>query len=522
MSWGTEGERSGMDEASSQQRGYFVSPQAFLASIVESSNDAIVTKTLEGIVTSWNRAAERIFGYTAAEMIGHPISRIAVPGHVEDMRRILEKIARGERIEHFETRRRTKDGRIIHVSLSVSPVRNELGQIIGAAKIARDVTERKRVEEENAALVGELQESAKHKDELLRMLAHELRNPLAPLRNAVHLLQLQGNDPAIVSRVREMMNRQITHLSRLIDDLLDVSRITFGVIHLDRERMDLARLVRLTIDDQQELFEKSGIALTTRIPEIPVWTYGDRTRMSQALENLLENARKFTQSGGRIEVEVTIEPEPQAAIIRVCDTGIGVDPQLLPRLFEPFIQADRSLDRKRGGLGLGLTLVKKIVDLHAGSVAAHSAGKDQGAEFTIRLPLQSEPLALASSEVIPAGVSKHVRILVVEDNRDSAESLRMLLSTQGYEVALAYNGIEGVEAARSAHPDVIICDVGLPGMDGYAVARAIRRDPGTSKTRLIAVTGYGQDDDRVRALASGFDTHLVKPADPETLLGLIS
>jgi CheY-like chemotaxis protein len=208
--------------------------------------------------------------------------------------------------------------------------------------------------------------------------------------------------------------------------------------------------------------------------------------------------------------------------LQVRDTGIGVDSELLPRLFEPFTQADRSLDRKRGGLGLGLTLVKRLVELHDGTVSAHSAGTEQGAEFTVRLPLQDEPMALSESRPSPASKTRHVRVLVVEDNRDSAESLRMLLSTQGYEVALAFTGMEGVEAARSARPDVVICDVGLPGMDGYAVARAIRMNPATAKARLIAVTGYGEHEDRVRALASGFDIHLVKPADPEVLLGLLN
>ena len=253
-----------------------------------------------------------------------------------------------------------------------------------------------------------------------------------------------------------------------------------------------------------------------------MWVHGDRTRLTQVLENLLENARKFTQCGGRTEIEVVADLSRQVAVMQVRDTGIGFDPELLPRLFEPFTQADRSLDRRPGGLGLGLALVKRLVELHDGTVSAHSAGTKLGAEFTVRLPLQEEPMALSESRPSPASTTRHVRVLVVEDNRDSAESLRMLLSTQGYEVALAFNGTEGVEAARSVRPDVVICDIGLPGMDGYAVARAIRMNPGTANTRLIAVTGYGQDDDRVRALASGFDTHLVKPADPEVLLGLLN
>ena len=419
------------ERCSARARGMPTTPhmtlEGFLASIVESSNDAIVSKTLDGTVTSWNHAAERIFGYSADEMIGQPITKLSVPGQAEDMVRILEKLSQGQRIEHYETMRRTKDGRTINVSLSVSPIRDATGKIIGAAKIARDITERKRTEDQNAALLKEIRQSARHKDEFLCMLAHELRNPLAPLRNAVHLLHLRGNDPTVVARVRDMMDRQITHLGRLIDDLVDMSRITRGTIKLNRERTDLARLARLTTEDQREIFQNSGIAIETRLPEIPVWVHGDRTRLTQVLENLLENARKFTQSGGRIEIEVVADLSRQEAVMQVRDTGIGVDPELLPRLFEPFTQADRSLDRKRGGLGLGLALVKRLVELHDGTVSAHSAGTEQGAEFTVRLPLQDEPMALSESRPSPASTTRHVRVLVVEDNRDSAESLRMLL-----------------------------------------------------------------------------------------------
>src|SRR5208283_4620432 len=382
MSRARELNSSAMNGAAPEQDGMTTPPhitvQGFLASIVESSDDAIVSKTLDGTVTSWNRAAERIFGYSADEMIGQPISKLAVPGHAEDMVRILERLSQGQRIEHYETIRRTKDGRTINVSLSVSPIRDETGKIIGAAKIARDITERKRFEEQNAALLEEIRQSSNYKDEFLCMLAHELRNPLAPLRNAVHLLHLRGSDPMVVARVRDMMDRQITHLGRLVEDLVDVSRITHGTINLNRERTDLARLARLTTEDQREIFQNSGIAIETRLPEVPVWVHGDRTRLTQVLENLLENARKFTQGGGRIEVEVVADLSRQEAVMRVRDTGIGVDPEFLPRLFEPFTQADRSLDRRPGGLGLGLTLVKRLVELHDGTVSATVPATSRG------------------------------------------------------------------------------------------------------------------------------------------------
>jgi PAS domain S-box-containing protein len=620
--------------------------QAYLASIVESSDDAIIGKSLDGIVMSWNRSAERIFGYTAAEMIGRPMTQLAVPGQQEDMTWILDRVRNGERIEHYETVRQTKDGRVIFVSLSVSPIHDTAGKIVGASKIARDITERKRAledrlraeerlrlaleagrmlaweldlatgmvecsdspagfpslvsgpyaelarhfhqddvervdlalrralsgeapydvefrlvgpegsirwvsdraivfldqkgtplrvlgvctditeqkrsEERNITLLREVQQADESKNEFLAMLAHELRNPLAPLRNSVHLLRMRGGDEAMVAHVRDMMDRQVTHMGRLIDDLLDVSRITRGLVSLNKERVDLAQLARHTVEDHRGLFEASGVTLTARVPEIPVWVHGDRTRLTQVVDNLLENGRKFTEKEDEIEIEVCADHSARQAMLRVRDTGIGVDPEMLPKLFEVFSQADRSLDRSRGGLGLGLALVKRLVQLHDGTVEARSDGLGAGAEFTVSLPLELEPKALSQRTPGAPREKKRIRVLVVEDNHDSAESLRMLLATHGYEVTIAYSGTEGVAAAQRARPDVVVCDIGLPGMDGYAVAKAIRRDPATAGTRLIAVTGYGQDDDQARAMESGFDTHLVKPADPERLLSLLS
>ena len=388
--------------------------------------------------------------------------------------------------------------------------------------VCTDITEQKRSEERNTALLREVQHADESKNKFLAMLAHELRNPLAPLRNSVHLLRMHGGDAAMVAQVRDMMDRQVTHMGRLIDDLLDVSRITRGLVSLNKERLDLAELAqahggRPPCPVRIERHHPHGAG-----PEIPVWVHGDRTRLTQVLDNLLENGRKFTEKEGGIEVEVYADHAARRAMLRVRDTGIGVDPEMLPKLFDIFSQADRSLDRSRGGLGLGLALVKRLVQLHDGAVEARSAGLGKGAEFTISLPLELEPKALSQRSPGSHQAKKRIRVLVVEDNHDSAESLRMLLVTQGYEVTIAYSGTEGVEAAQRARPDVVVCDIGLPGMDGYAVAKAIRRDPATAGTRLIAVTGYGQDDDQARAMESGFDTHLVKPADPERLLSLLS
>jgi signal transduction histidine kinase len=454
-------------------------------------------------------------------MIGRPISVLAVPERYEDMRRILETIRRGERIDHYETVRRRQDGRIIHVSLTVSPIRDAQGGLIGASKIARDITDRKQIEQERAALLEEVRKAVEQRDEFLAMLAHELRNPLAPLRNSIHLLRLKGDDPSIVAHVRDMMDRQVTHLGRLVNDLLDVSRITRGMIILDRQRDDLTRLVAQATEDHRGVFEAAGVALQVDLPETPVWVNVDPTRLMQVLENLFENAGKFTEEGGKIGVEVVADRRSHRALLRVRDTGIGVDPEMVPRLFDVFTQADRSLDRRRGGLGLGLALVKRLVQLHGGEVEARSPGLGKGSEFTVTLPLEDEPTALTDQPPREPGPRKQVKVLVVEDNRDSAESLRLLLASEGFDVTLAFSGTEGVELAHRARPDVVVCDIGLPGMDGYAVARALRNDPGTRKARLIAVTGYGQEGDRSRALESGFDTHVVKPADPQRLLSLI-
>jgi signal transduction histidine kinase/ActR/RegA family two-component response regulator len=363
-----------------------------------------------------------------------------------------------------------------------------------------------------------LREADRRKDQFLAMLAHELRNPLAPLRNAVHILHRRGGDAGAVQQVGAVMDRQVQHLARLVDDLLDVSRITRGKIALHPERLDLARLVRLHAEDHRDMVAAKGLTLRLELPETPVWVQGDPSRLRQILDNLLDNALKFTDSGGRITIRLTSDAERQQAVLSAQDTGIGVEPEMLARLFDVFSQADTSLDRSRGGLGLGLALVKGLVELHGGTVQAASEGAGRGAEFILRLPQERELPALSETPPPPIGPSKRLRILVVEDNRDSAETLRMFLELFGYEVTVAHSGPDGVATAKKGRPDVVLCDIGLPGMDGFAVANALRHDPTTASARLIAVTGYGQEEDRRRALAAGFDDHLVKPVDPEVLL----
>ena len=377
-----------------------------------------------------------------------------------------------------------------------------------------DITKRKRVQEA-------LEEANRRKDEFLAMLAHELRNPLAPLRNALHVLGQRGSaDPAFVQS-REMMERQVRHLARIVDDLLDVSRIIRGKVQLRPERLDLARLVRTAALDHQDIFRQAGLDLDVDVPELPVWVMGDSIRLAQILSNLLHNAAKFTGSGGRVSVRLAVDTQRGKAEIAVRDTGIGIEPEMLPRLFETFAQADRSLDRSKGGLGLGLSLVKGLVELHGGEVHAASAGPGCGAEFTVRLPAEPEPAALTEMPAAPTPAGKRLRILVVEDNRDAADSLRLLLELYGYEATVAYTGPDGVTAAEAWQPDVVLCDIGLPGLDGFGVARRLRENPSTAKARLVAVTGYGAEEDKQRSREVGFDAHMVKPVDPAALQGVL-
>ena len=367
-----------------------------------------------------------------------------------------------------------------------------------------------------------LTEAGRRKDHHLAMLAHELRNPLAPLLTSLHVLRQPSVGDPFRKAALETMDRQVRHLSRLVDDLVDVSRITLGQVQLRRERLDLGRLVRNTVQDRRALLEQAGLALTVQAPETPVWVMGDAVRLTQVLNNLLDNATKFTGRGGKVSVRLTVDFSGQARL-SVADTGHGIDADTMDRLWGVFVQADRSLDRTAGGLGLGLSVVKGLVEMHGGEVAAASEGPERGAEFTVRLPTVSEPQALTAAA--PAEAAKGVRrlrVLVVEDNRDAAGSLRLVLEMFGHEVRAAHSGPDAVREAAAWRPDVVLTDIGLPGFDGYEVARRIRRIPGLEKAVLAALTGYGSDEDRRLGQEAGFDHHLVKPADPDELQRILS
>ena len=495
-----------------------------LAAIVESSNDAIVSKTLDGIVTSWNRGAERIFGYAAAEMIGTPISRLIPPERRHEFKAILERIRRGERVEHFETERVRKDGHRIYVALTVSPIRDASGTIIGASKVARDVTERKRAEAEREELLrvaeharAEAEAANRAKDEFLAMLGHELRNPLAAMRNAVVSARL---DDARRHRALEIALRQTDTLAQLVDDLLDVSRITQGRIILRREIVDLADVVEAAVEATRDLVADRGHALSVSRPADRIAVEGDPVRLEQVLVNLVTNAAKYTRPGGHIAI--ALERDHDAAVLRVRDDGTGIAPEMLTRVFDLFVQGERTLDRAAGGLGIGLTVVRSLVALHGGQVEAQSEGPAKGTEFVVRLPVTSavdeHP---ATRSRVEQDAARRARVLLVEDNRDAAESLSVLLELLGHHVRVVRDGAAALEVATANVPDVMLVDIGLPGMNGYDVARHVRAHPALERVVLVALTGYGDNEHRRRALEAGFDYHLVKPVDPNDLHGLV-
>lgn len=441
-----------------------------------------------------------------------------------DDREMAENIfaAANERREPFrlDYRLRRGDGAYRWAIDSAQPRFSAAGEFLGYIGSVIDITERKRMEEA-------LREADRRKDEFLAMLAHELRNPLAPIRNAAQVLKLTGPANAEQQWTREVIERQTQHLTRLVDDLLDVSRITQGKITLQREPLEPATIIHRAVEASRPLIDARRHQLTVALPwaaaESPL-VEGDLTRLVQVVSNLLNNAAKYTDEGGRIRLAVA--QEDGEVVIRVRDNGLGLTADLAPRVFDLFTQADRSLDRSQGGLGIGLTLVKQLVEMHGGRVEAHSAGLNQGSEFIVRLPALRPAEGGARTEdgaVDPQSAfgNSHLRVLVIEDNVDSAQMMGFMLKLDGHETRLAYDGLTALGAARAFMPQVVVCDIGLPGMDGYEVARQLRAAPEFKQTRLIALSGYGRDEDRLRSKEAGFDYHLTKPVDPDALTALL-
>lgn len=666
-----------------------VEARLHLAAIVESSEDAIISKNLDGIIVSWNQGADQLYGYKADEIIGQPLARLVPPDHPDELPALMARLGRGERIEHFETVRVRKDGSRLDVSLTISPVRNAEGKIIGASKIARNITARKRSEAglrflaeaskllaklqdvpstlqkiaglavphfadwcavdllepdgslrrvavahvdpskvelahelhrrhppdptaergawqvlrsgtaellteipdsllqasvrdpeiltlirhlglrsyigvplqvrgqsigaitfiaaesgqrygpgdlrlaedlaqragiaiENAQLYSELKETDRRKNEFLAMLSHELRNPLAPIRNALQIMKMPGVTAEEIDAARQMTERQVQHLVRLVDDLLDVSRIMRGRIELRKETVELPAIIANAVETVQPILDAQGQHLNVQLPPEPLKLAGDPTRLVQVFGNLLNNAAKYSQGPGQIDL--CAECQGQEVVVRIKDQGMGMGPDLLPQVFDLFVQGDASLDRSRGGLGIGLTVVRKLIELHGGQISAHSEGIGKGSTFTVRLPLLPvSPLNPRVEAMAPqAGPTPTRKVLVVDDNLDAAHSLATLLQIWGHEICIAHSGPEALQAAATFQPEIVLLDIGLPGMNGYEVARQLRQQPRSQRLVLAAVTGYGQEHDRRQSGEAGFDHHLTKPVAPATLQNLLA
>jgi PAS domain S-box-containing protein len=489
--------------------------QSHLAAIVDSSDDAIVSKDLDGTIRSWNKGAERTFGYAESEMVGQPIAKIIPPELREEEREILAKLRRGERIEHFETVRVANDGHQLDVSLSISPIHNAAGEVVGASKIARDITESKRI-------ARALAEADQRKDQFLAMLAHELRNPLAAVSSGMELLTVSRNR-AQKTATRQMIGRQIKHLVHLVDDLLDMSRISRGIVMLRQDVLDARTLVERAVEAVRPLMDEQRHSLQVFVPDDALPLKGDATRLEQLLTNLLTNAAKYTPAGGRVRIEATRLNGKVEIAVR--DNGIGISRDLLPQVFDLFAQSERSPDRASGGLGIGLTLVKAIAEMHGGSVEARSKGPGKGSEFYVRLPAvdageSPEGGGTDPNSATDAGPSQ--RILVVDDNRDAAMAMAQLLEIAGHTVRQAHDGQSALETAAAFRPGVVLLDIGLPGLDGFEVAKRMRADPALEDVMLIAISGYCQEEDRRRSRKAGFDHHLAKPTELRELLALIA
>jgi PAS domain S-box-containing protein len=496
-----------------------------MRSVVNHVIDGIITIDEQGRIESFNPAAEKLFGYVKTEVLGHNVKLLMPePYHGEHDGYIANFIRTGQpKIIGIgrEVIGRRKDDTTFPMELAVSAF--HIGEGRYFTGIVRDITERTRLERELRSRVDELAEADRQKNEFLATLAHELRNPLAPMRNALHLMRMPGAEGEMVGQAQDMMERQMHQLVRLVDDLLDVSRIIRGNIELRKESVDLAAAVSRAVETAHPVIEVHGHELNVSLPDHPVYVDADLIRIGQVLANLLTNAAKYSDKAGKIWLSV--EREDGEAVVRVRDTGIAIAPEFVPHIFDVFVQGDRSLARSQGGLGIGLTLVKRLVEMHGGTVAVSSAGLGHGSEFVLRFPALTEWRTREThgrAAQPRATDALRRRVLVVDDNVDAATSIAMILKLSGYDVHCVYDGPSALEAAEAYRPDAVVLDIGLPGMSGYEVAKRLRERPDFQHTPLVAVTGYGQDEDRQRSAEVGFNHHLTKPVDPNALQAFVA
>jgi PAS domain S-box-containing protein len=487
-----------------------------------SIGDAVVVTDPQGRITLLNPVAQTLTGW-GDEAVGQPLDAVFRIVNEATRKPVENPVGRVIRLGTIvglanHTVLITKDDRELPIDDSGAPIRDARGRIVGVVLVFRDITERRGSERA-------LEDADRRKDEFLAMLAHELRSPLAPIRNAAHTLGLLGTGDDRVRWVSGVIERQVGLMTRLVDDLLDVSRITSGKVTLQRESVSVRAVLAQAVEAARPSAEGRGQALEMDVPEDAGWVDGDPARLAQVVGNLLDNAIKYTEDGGRMWLRARVEADE--VVIAVEDTGAGIDPELLPHVFDLFIQADRSLERKQGGLGLGLTLVRRLVEMHGGRVEAASPGPGLGSAFTIRLPrLAVEAAPPPAPAAAPAGADRPAgparRILVVDDQQDSTDSLALFLRLRGHDVRTAHDGPSALDEIERYHPDVVFLDLGLPGMSGYDVARRVRMMNGPGPLRLVALTGYGTDGDRQKTRDAGFDVHLAKPVDPRDLDALLA
>lgn len=499
----------------------------YLRTTLGSIGDAVITTDAKDCVTMMNAVAEELTGWKLAEAEGRPLE-------------VIFNIVNEQSRQPVEspTRRALKEGIIVglanHTVLlakngterpiddSAAPIRGEDGAIFGCVLVFRDITDKKEMENELRQVAAELSTANRKKDEFLATLAHELRNPLAPLRNAVQLMQVAGDNAEVVKQARLMMERQLAQMARLVDELMDISRISRGRIEIKKQRVELAAVVNDAVEASRPLIESMGHEFTVTLPPQPIVLDADPTRLAQVFLNLLNNAAKYSERGGRIRF--TVETQGNEVSVSVRDNGIGIPAEHLTRIFDMFTQVDRSLEKSQGGLGIGLNIAKRLVEKHGGRIEARSEGPGRGSEFIVHLPIlvgESAPRPVGPHGGA-AALKSSLRILIVDDNKDGAESLAMMLNLMGNETLTAHDGLEGVEAAERFRPDVVLLDIGLPKLNGFEACRRIRERPWSKNVVFIAVTGWGQEEDRRRSQEAGFAHHMVKPVHPQTLMELLA
>jgi PAS domain S-box-containing protein len=506
-----------------------------LETTLTSIGDAVISTDTAGHIVFANPVARSLLRKTEGDLTGRPIDEVFQIIDETDRTKLenpVHKVLReGNIVKAINpTVLIGADGTEFPVDNSAAPIRGANGELMGVVLTFRDISNRRATEKLLVAQAEELRQTAQllkdadeKKDQFLAMLAHELRNPLAPIRNAVQVLKLMGSRNPKEQRAGDIIERQTQHLARLVDDLLDVSRITRGKVTLQQERVPVSTIIERAVETSRPLIDARKHHLNISLPREALYVRGDLTRLVQVVGNMLNNAAKFTDEGGSIRLQV--EHEDGHVVIRVIDNGIGIPRDLLPQVFDLFTQADRSLDRTQGGLGIGLTLVRNLVELHGGRVEVRSEGLGRGSEFVVRLPAFAAPVAgdgAVSRDGHQPAAAVPLRILVVDDNVDSAEMLDVMLRLYGHDVWMAHDGVAAIKAAQEFKPQIILCDIGLPGMSGYDVASKLRAMSQFEQTRLIALSGYGQDEDRLRSRNAGFDYHITKPVEPEELTALLA